>query len=50
MSRPKIKLARKMKDKTLLKRKIKGLEKENTVSPRMNQMMIVTKIIGGLRY
>ena len=28
MSRPKIKLARKMKDKTLLKRKVKGLEKK----------------------
>ena len=33
MSRQKIKVARKIKSKTLLKRKIKGLERENTVHP-----------------
>ena len=29
-------MARKIKGKTLLKRKTKGLERENTVHPRMN--------------
>ena len=43
-SRRKIKIARKIKGKTLLKRKIKGLERENTVHPRMNQIVIVRKI------
>ena len=34
----------KIKGKTLLKIKIKGLERENTVHPRMNQVVIVRKI------
>ena len=44
MSKRKIKIARKAKGKTLLKRKIKGLERENTVQPWMNQIVIVRKI------
>ena len=44
MSRQKITMTRKIKGKTLLKRKIKGLERENTVDPRMNQIVIVRKI------
>ena len=43
----KIKMARKIKckkERSLLKRKIKGLERENTVHPRMKQIMIVTEI------
>ena len=44
MSRQKIKMARKMKGKILLKRKIKALERENTIRPWMNQILIVTKI------
>ena len=44
MSKLKIRIARKIKGKTLLKRKIKRLEKENTVHPRMKQIVIVTKI------
>ena len=40
-------MARKIKckkERSLLKRKIKGLERENTVHPRMNQIVIVRKI------
>ena len=37
-------MARKIKGKTLLKRKIEGLERENKVHLRMNQIVIVTKI------
>ena len=37
-------MARKIKGKTLLKRKIKGLERENTVNPRMNKIVIVMMI------
>ena len=38
-------MARKIKAKTLLKRKIKDVERENTVHPSwMNLIMIVTKI------
>ena len=44
MSRQKIKIARKIKGKTLLKRKIKGLERENIVYPGMNQIVIVREI------
>ena len=51
MTRRKIKMAKKMKGKSLLKRKTKGLERENTVHPRMNQIVIVMKIDHqGLRY
>ena len=44
MSRRKIKMARKIKGKTALKRKMKSLERENTVHPCMNQIVTVTKI------
>ena len=44
MSRRKIKMARKIKGKTPLKRKMKSLERENTVHPCMNQIVTVTKI------
>ena len=37
-------MVREIKRKTLLKRKIKGQERENTVHPQMNQIVIVTKI------
>ena len=37
-------MARKTKSKTLLKRKVKGLGRENTVHPHINQIVIVTKI------
>ena len=37
-------MARKIKGKTLLKRTIKGLERENKVHPRMNQIVMLTKI------
>ena len=37
-------MARKIKGKTLLKRKIKGLERENTVHHWMNQIVIKTEI------
>ena len=37
-------MARKIKGKTLLKRKIRSLERENTVHPQMNQTVILTKI------
>ena len=37
-------MARKMKGKTLLKRKITGQERKNVVHLRMNQIVIVTKI------
>ena len=37
-------MARKIKVKTLLKRKIEGLDRENKVHPQMNQIVIVTKI------
>ena len=51
MTRRKIKMAKKLKGKSLLKRKTKGLERENTVHPRMNQIVIVMKIDHqGLRY
>ena len=41
VSRRKIKLARKIKGKILLK---KGLERKNTVHPQINQMLIVITI------
>ena len=44
MTRRKIKMAKKIKGKSLLKRKTKGLERENTVHPRMNQIVIVRKV------
>ena len=44
MSRRSIKIARKIKGKTLLKRTSNGLERENKVYPRMNQIAIVRKI------
>ena len=44
MSRRSIKIARKIKSKTLLKRTAKGLERENKFHPRMNQIAIVRKI------
>ena len=37
-------MARKIKGKTFLKRKIKGLERENTVHPGINQIVIKTKV------
>ena len=37
-------MSRKIKGKTLVKRKIKGLERENTVHRLMSQIVIVTKI------
>ena len=37
-------MAKKMKGNTLLKRKITGLEKEKTVHPRMNQIVIEIEI------
>ena len=42
--RRKIKIAKKIKGKSLLKRKTKGLERENTVHPRMNQIVMVMNI------
>ena len=44
MSKQKIKMARKIKGKTLLKRKTKSLERENIVHPQINQTLILTKI------
>ena len=41
MSRRKIKMVRKIKCKTLIKREIKGLDRENIVHPGMNQIVIV---------
>ena len=44
MSRQRIEMARKIKGKTVLKGKVKGLGRENTVHPQMNQIVIVTNI------
>ena len=44
MSRQRIEMARKVKGKTVLKRKVKGLGRENTVHPQMNLIVIVANI------